>query len=251
MITLHRIFIAPENINDKRVVIDEEQARHIEKVLRLKTGNNLIAFDGSGNEYSLRLAGRVDGNLVGEIDGVQGKIDEPSLRLILVQGIAKGDKMDTIVQKAVELGISIIYPVVTRYTVVRLEQKKAAKKVERWQIIAREACKQCRRSIIPEVKPVMELLNLYSVIGSKPAIMLYEKEIDTRLKTVLQQKQNRFNSNELYLLVGPEGGFSDYEVTEAKKQGILTAGLGPRILRTETAGLAAASIIMYEYGDLG
>ncbi|MEN6462515.1 MAG: 16S rRNA (uracil(1498)-N(3))-methyltransferase [Syntrophomonas sp.] len=250
---MHRIFVAPHNVNivDRLVVIDDEQARHIERVLRLKSGDSLTAFDGTGAEYNLRLQGRIDGTLVGEIEDIRAANREPQLRLALIQGIAKGDKMDTIIQKAVEIGISAIYPVVTQYSVVRLDKEKAEKKVNRWQTIAREACKQCRRNLIPEIKPVMDLQACYSHIKDAPVIMLYENETEIRLRTVLEQNADKLKNNTVFLLVGPEGGFSPEEVAEVQSRGGATAGLGPRILRTETAGLAAASIIMYELGDLG
>lgn len=250
---MHRIYVDPQNvkINDGLVVIDDQQARHIEKVLRLKSGDVLTAFDGKGTEYCLQLQGRINGLLVGKIEDIRVVTREPQLRLALVQGIAKGDKMDTIIQKAVEIGISTIYPVVTQYSVVRWDKEKAEKKTNRWQTIAREACKQCRRNLVPDIKPVMDLGECYSLIGAAPAIMLYENETGTRLRNILQQNRDRFSCSDLFLLIGPEGGFSDSEAAEARKRGILTAGLGPRILRTETAGIAAASIVMYEYGDLG
>jgi 16S rRNA (uracil1498-N3)-methyltransferase len=250
---MHRIFVDPQNvnINDKLVMINDEQASHIDRVLRLKTGDLLVAFDGTGPEYYLRLQGRINGTLVGKIEDVQDTSREPQVQLVLVQGIAKGDKMDTIIQKAVEIGISAIYPVVTQYSVVRLDKEKAEKKVNRWQAISREACKQCRRNLVPEIKPVMDLQTCYSYMENSPVIMLYENETKTMLRTVLEQNLDRLKKSTVFLLVGPEGGYSPEEVAKTKDIGGLVTGLGPRILRTETAGLVAASIIMYACGDLG
>lgn len=251
---MHRIFVAPQNvhIDDRVVLIDDEQAHHIDRVLRLKTGDTLTAFDGTGAEYYLRLQGRINGALAGKIEDFRTTLREPQIQLALVQGIAKGDKMDTIIQKAVEIGINAVYPVVTQYSAVRLDADKAKKKVIRWQTIAREACKQCRRNLVPEIKPVMDLHTFYSsCMENALTIMLYENETKTMLRTVLRQNMDRLKNNTAFLLVGPEGGFSPEEAEKIKNKGGLTAGLGPRILRTETAGLAAASIIMYECGDLG
>jgi len=175
---------------------------------------------------------------------------EPALKLYLAQGIAKGEKMDTIIQKSVEIGVAAIYPVSCERSVVRLAVDKAEKKVHRWQSIAREACKQCRRNLIPEVIPVMNFTSLLEEIGDKPAIMLYENENQTSLKSLLKSQLREINGQEIFLLIGPEGGFSPQEVETANRKGIYTASLGPRILRTETAGLVAASIILYEYGDM-
>lgn len=247
---MHRFFISPQNIKGNTIGMDPEEARHIEKVLRLNTGDTVVCFDGSGREYQVRLEGRENGILTGLILRTSLRESEPALKLYLAQGIAKGEKMDTIVQKSVEIGVSAIYPVSTERSVVRLAEDKAEKKVQRWQSIAREACKQCRRNLIPVVMPVMDFTSLLGEIGDKPAIMLYENEDTNSLKALLRAKQFT-DAQEIFLLIGPEGGFSDSEVLSATGQGIVTASLGPRILRTETAGLVAASIILYEYGDLG
>lgn len=246
---MHRFFIAPENIKDSTIYIDQEEAWHIEKVLRLKTGDMVVFFDGTGQEYKVRLDGKEDGSLTGQIIHRSLRESEPALRLYLAQGIAKGDKMDTIIQKAVEIGISSVYPVSCERSVVRLAGEKADKRVQRWQTIAREACKQCRRNVVPEIMPIMDFSGLLNIIGKKPALMLYENENKYGLKALLQTKYN--DAEEMFLLIGPEGGFSLSEVAAATEQGINTASLGPRILRTETAGLAAASVILYEYGYLG
>lgn len=247
---MHRFFIAPENIKDSTIYIDQEEARHIEKVLRLKTGDMVVFFDGTGQEYKVRLDGKEDGSLTGQIIHRSLRESEPALRLYLAQGIAKGDKMDTIIQKAVEIGISSVYPVSCERSVVRLAGEKADKRVQRWQAIAREACKQCRRNVVPEIMPIMDFSGLLNIIGKKPALMLYENENKYGLKALLQTKPYN-DAEEMFLLIGPEGGFSLSEVAAATEQGINTASLGSRILRTETAGLAAASVILYEYGYLG
>jgi len=247
---MRRFFIEPENIQDSSICIPPEEARHIEKVLRLKTGDIVMFFDGTGQEYQVRLDGKENGVLTGRIMHRDLKDSEPALKLYLAQGIAKGEKMDAIIQKTVEIGVKAVYPVSCERSVVRLEGEKADKRVERWQTIAREACKQCRRNVVPEIKPVMGFPSLLQTIGERPALMLYEDEHRNGLKAWLRtEPYNRLK--EMFVLIGPEGGFSDNEVLTAVKQGIDIASLGPRILRTETAGLAAASMILYEYGDLG
>ncbi len=247
---MHRFFISPQNIKGNTVNIDREEARHIEKVLRLTIGDIVVCFDGTGREYQVRLEGRENGILTGQIIHTGLRESEPVLKLYLAQGIAKGEKMDTIIQKSVEIGVAAIYPVSCERSVVRLAVDKAEKKVHRWQSIAREACKQCRRNLIPEVIPVMNFTSLLEEIGDKPAIMLYENENQTSLKSLLKSQLREINGQEIFLLIGPEGGFSPQEVETANRKGIYTASLGPRILRTETAGLVAASIILYEYGDM-
>lgn len=247
---MHRFFVSPDNIKDNMVYIDAAQARHIEKVLRLKPGDSVLVFDGSGIEYQVKLLGRENDMLRAEIEKENVRQQTPAVKLTLVQGIAKGDKMDTIIQKAVEIGVSAVIPMQSEHTVVCLEGEKVEKKRQRWQAIAREACKQCRRNIVPEIKPVVDFSSLM-LQNENPAIMLYENEEKIRLRAILKEARHRFKENEIFLLVGPEGGFSRQEVQQAKSHNIILAGLGPGILRTETAGLVAASIILYEYGDLG
>ena len=159
--------------------------------------------------------------------------------------------MDTIVQKAVEIGVKAIYPLACERSVVRLEGEKATRRVERWQDIAREACKQCRRNKVPEIKPVLDLPGVLREIDSRTAIMLYEAEEKLGIKTYFQEQGSNLAGQEIFLLVGPEGGFSSNEVETARIHNCPTLTLGPRILRTETAGIVAASIILYALGDLG
>lgn len=248
---MHRFFIYSENINDQNVIIDDKQARHIEKVLRLKSGDYIKAFDGTGCEYILKLKGRLNGNLYAQIETVWANEREPSIELYLAQGLAKGDKMNTIIQKAVEIGVKAVFPFASENTVVNLDKTKAGKKVDKWAVIAREACKQCGRSIIPAIRQVISFDQLLSEIGVNPAIMFYEKEGQIGLKEVLKRKDFKSRQKPLFIIIGAEGGFSAGEVKKAIDKGIHICKLGPRILRTETAGLAAASIILYEYGDLG
>jgi 16S rRNA (uracil1498-N3)-methyltransferase len=243
---MHRFFVSPGSIQGDTAVIDQQEARHIQMVLRLKPGDQIILFDGSGYEYLARLEKGQEG-LQAQIEQQSIKEDMP-LQLGLIQGIAKGDKMDNIIQKATEIGVSVIYPLLTQRTIVKLQGDKAGKKVQRWQHIAREACKQCRRNVIPLIKPVVEIEQIYQDIEGYPALMLYEKEEEQNLRQVLNSlKESALASGKIFIMVGPEGGFSEAEAEKACRHGVRTASLGPRILRTETAGIAASSIIMYEY----
>lgn len=252
LIFLHRFFIAPENISGSIVHFNTEESRHIDKVLRFKVGDDVQVFDGLGHEYEVRLINKENGLLSGEIVREVECNPEAPIFLSLVQGMAKSDKMDTIIQKAVEVGVGDIYPLASQHAVVKLDGERAAKKVERWQNIAREACKQCRRSRVPAVHAPASFSEILQLVQGVPAILLYENEKHCGLKTVLQENRVRLlSAAQLFLIIGPEGGFAPAEVAAAQAAGVMTAGLGPRILRTETAGLVAASIILYELGDLG
>ncbi|KUG04299.1 ribosomal rna small subunit methyltransferase e [hydrocarbon metagenome] len=245
---MHRFFVSADDIRGDIAYIDKQEARHIKKVLRLKAGDEVILFDGSGQEYRALLMESGNNVLSARITEISIKEDSPDISLCLVQGIAKGDKMDNIIQKATEIGAAVIYPLSSERTIVRLQGDNAVKKVSRWQHIAREACKQCRRNVVPLIKPVMEIDQVCQEIGEFPALMLYENEQNNRLRQVLNSiKETVLANGKIFLIVGPEGGFSEVEVEKARIQGVKIASLGPRILRTETAGIAASSIIMYEY----
>lgn len=249
---MHRFFVDPQDIDHQQVYFSPEESRHIERVLRLRPGETVVVFDGSGWEYQVELSGKTpSGVLAGQILNREHKDRESPFKLALVQGIAKGEKMDTIIQKAVEIGIDSIHPLLTEHTVVQLEGSKRQQRQERWQAISRQACKQCRRNYVPPVLPPIELDCFLEQHQDKPILMLYESEQNCTLRQVLQDGLLDRNAQPWYLMVGPEGGFSKAEADLARKKGAVLAGLGPRILRTETAGLSAASIILYELGDLG
>lgn len=249
---MHRFFVDPEDIVDQQVYFSPAEARHIERVLRLRPGETVLVFDGSGWEYQVQLLGRESsGTLAGQILNREFRDRESPFKLALVQGIAKGEKMDTIIQKAVEIGIDSIHPILTEHTVVQLDGPKRQQRQERWQAIARQACKQCRRNHVPPVFSITHMESFLEQHTDQPVLMLYEAEQGCTLRQVLCSELLSRQAQPWYLMVGPEGGFSKTEAELARKRGALLVGLGPRILRTETAGLLAAGIILYELGDLG
>lgn len=176
---------------------------------------------------------------------------EPAVRLILAQGLAKGEKMEFIIQKAVEMGAYSVVPVAMEHSVVRLDGAKAAKKVERWQKIAESAAKQSKRDIIPEVQPVQTMAQMLAANDCATKIIAYECEDKKSLKAALKEAQAKGALTDLLLIIGPEGGISEAELETARAAGAVPVSLGRRILRAETAGLVAISAIFYETGDLG
>lgn len=246
-----RRFYSEDRITGAQVVIRGDEAQHIARVLRLKPGETVVVFDGSGFDSTMVLEEVTASMVSGTVIERNRAATEPAFPITLVQGLAKGDKMDLIIQKAVELGVSRIIPLETDHAVVNLDEKKARGKAERWNRIALEACKQCQRSCPPRVEPVAELADIIRLAGDAPVLFFYEGARHVSLQDTLEQVGPKARERGMFLVIGPEGGFSEREASTAEKAGFYSAGLGPRILRTETAGLAALSIIMYVLGDMG
>ena len=248
---MRRFYVAPDNLNQDRVTISGDEARHIAVVLRLKPGDVIGVFDGSGYEYQISLSS-VDSNLVvGRVLSRTPAVAEPPVTITLVQGLAKGEKMDYIIQKSVELGVSRIIPIQTEHSVVKLDSQKAENRIRRWNRLALEACKQCGRSQPPPVEEVSGLSAVLKRFSGMPGIFFYEGCKEMPLGALIKEHRRAMLERGTVIYIGPEGGFSGDEAQLAADSGVMFAGLGPRTLRTETAGLAALSILMYELGDLG
>ncbi len=228
--------------------IQGQDAHHITRVLRYQVGDKLIlvAPDGSTGMAKIVNLGS-DGVTLHLIERIMEDKEAP-VNVYLAQGLPKSDKMDYIVQKAVELGIKGIYPMAAEHCVVQYDQGKQKTRRERWQKIASEAAKQCGRAVVPVVEPVTSLASILASIDPRTIVMmLYEGQAAQGLKQALAEHHGK----DYLLLVGPEGGFSSKEVALCEDHGVCIVTMGPRILRTETAALAGVAIVMYEYGDLG
>ncbi len=241
-----RFFVKPENILSDSIIIDGDDMKHIKNVLRLRCNDIITLCDGAGNDYTARIK-KFESNLIyTDIIEKRKNTTEPPVEVVLFQGIPKSDKMDLIIQKGVELGVSRIVPVITERTVVVLKtEKDKESKIKRWQRIAMEAAKQSNRGIIPKVDLPLDFKKaLESSAQMDLGIIPYEKENAKSLKGVLKN----FNAKSIAVFIGPEGGFSQKEMDEAANAGMISVTLGPRILRTETAGIAVLSVVMYEFG---
>ncbi|MGE5404024.1 MAG: 16S rRNA (uracil(1498)-N(3))-methyltransferase [Candidatus Saccharibacteria bacterium] len=247
---MRRFYANSSSVSNEIIRISGDEARHIARVLRMEPGDRITVFDGTGLEYLVELTS-VGHDVEGQIITQEPAGIEPPVKITLVQGLAKGEKMELIIQKAVELGVHKIIPVYTEYAVVKLDDKKARDKVERWQRIALEACKQCGRSVPPVVEPVTGLGQALVMNRDPVKLFFYEHSDKANLKNILRHSREKIQNNGTAIYIGPEGGFSEAEVSRATEAGAAVVGLGPRILRTETAGLAAVSIVMYELGDIG
>lgn len=243
---MHRFFIP--QLYAAEMVIKDVDAKHISKVLRMQPGDKIQIVSDDGVTAIAEIVSLQADNVVVKCLEKLAESHEPSVKITLAQGLAKGEKMDFIIQKAVEMGVSSIVPVAMEHSVVRLEGAKADKKVERWQKIAEAAAKQSKRDIIPQVQPVQTMQQMLTNNDLQHKIIAYECEDRLGLKTALQSCDNL---QELLLIIGPEGGISEFELELARKNGAVPVSLGKRILRAETAGVVALSAILYETGDLG
>lgn len=234
-------------LDEKTAILSQEETHHITKVMRKKVGDQIELLDGENRLFQAKIVTIEEQKIRAEILEVESINRELAKKVFLVQGLCKGDKMDFIVQKATELGVAGIYPVSTRRTEIRLNEEKAQKKQERWQKIAKEATKQCRRGTIPIVNSVMGIKDFLAKQRSADCAILafYEDEKMTSIRTVLPQITEEY----LYIIVGPEGGFDLKEVEWMKSIGVRSVSLGNRTLRTETAGILGIGCVYYEFGD--
>jgi 16S rRNA (uracil1498-N3)-methyltransferase len=246
---MHRFFV-PQLYNDE-MTIEGVDARHISRVLRMQIGARLQIVSDDGVSALAEISA-IDGERV-SVRCLEklAESHEPRVRLILAQGLAKGEKMDFIIQKAVEMGAYSVIPVAMEHSVVRLEGVKAQKKVERWQKIAESAAKQSKRDLIPQVQPVISFDAMLASCDCQTRIIAYECEDRLSLKQALRSAEAEGGISSLLLIIGPEGGISEGELDAARGAGAVPVSLGKRILRAETAGLVAISAIFYETGDLG
>ena len=245
---MSKFFVPKENIFDDKIFITGGDVAHILKVLRMKKNDKLCLCDGKGIDYEASIFEVSNDKIVCEILSQKKSDTEANIEVTLFQGIPKASKMDYIIQKTTELGIVRIVPCEMTRCVSKLDKKDAVKKCERWQKISEEAAKQSGRGVIPEVHaPVTfdEAINLMK--QSDLCFAPFECEEQTTLKSILTQKSD---VKTVSYIIGPEGGFDMDEVEKLKNNGVKTVTLGKRILRTETAGEAVLSMVMYELGDI-
>ncbi|MFA5575757.1 MAG: RsmE family RNA methyltransferase [Tissierellaceae bacterium] len=244
---MHRFFIDKSQICQDTIEILGSDVRHIRDVLRLKVGDRIEAV-ADGYIYICQIQAIEKNRLIlKELDGYRGNKESP-IHIILYQGLAKGNKMDLIIQKNTELGIREFYPLATYRSVVKLkDMKREESKVNRWTLLAEEAAKQSKRDIVPKVNSIISFDEMIKLLdGKKNIVVPYEDE-----KNQFISKELDIEGNTLHLIIGPEGGFEPKEIEELKAIGAKIVTLGPRTMRTETAGIVASAILLYEFGDLG
>jgi 16S rRNA (uracil1498-N3)-methyltransferase len=246
---LRRFTIAPDRYHDGVVTFDRDETRHLVRVLRLGPGDTVIAFDGRGHDYTVRLE-TLGETATGTVMDVAVREEDSRLGITLVQGIPKGDKMEAIVRAATELGVRRLLPAITERTIVRLEPSRWRERARRWQRVAREAAKQSRRTHVPDVElpaPLAAIVARPPTVATALRLCLWEGEAPP-LRTVLDASPG---VSDVDVIVGPEGGLSRAEVDAARAAGWNVASLGARILRTETVAPALLAVLQFHLGDLG
>jgi 16S rRNA (uracil1498-N3)-methyltransferase len=244
---MRRFTLQPEQVTGGRVTFDAGESRHLTRVLRLRAGDTVVATDGAGRDYTVRLESLGDpavGTVIGEAAGVAAS----PLAVTLIQGIPKGDKMEAIVRAVTELGVARVLPALCERTIVRLEASRWRDRARRWQRVAREAAKQSGRAVVPEVETPRALSDwLTAGTAADLGLCLWEGD-GAPLSAALAATPLPRSAQ---VLVGPEGGLAGDEVERARTHGLAVVSLGPRILRTETAGPAIVAILQSRFGDLG
>ena len=242
---MHHFFAEPSQVQADRIAITGQDVNHIKNVLRIKPGEEILISDGTGRDYRCRVESLDSVQVEAAILEILEEGRELPSRIWLFQGLPKSDKMELIIQKAVELGAAAIVPVTTRNTVVKLDARKEEAKRKRWQAIAESAAKQSKRSLVPQVLEVMSLKEAFSYVedhGFSVRLIPYEKE--EGMEATARALKEVGPGQDIAVFIGPEGGFEQEEINLALERGVLPVSLGKRILRTETAGLAILSVLM-------
>lgn len=243
---MHHFFVEPSKIQGNHIFIDGPDVNHIRNVLRMNPGEEVNVTDGTGEKvYRCAIASIGEDTVELNIMWAQEKGMELPSKIYLFQGLPKSDKMELIIQKAVELGVYEIIPMATARAVVKLDQKKAAAKVKRWQAISESAAKQSKRLLIPEVKEPVKFSEALK-LASDLDVRLIPYELAEGMDGTRRIIQSVKPGQSVAVFIGPEGGFEEAEVELAKDAGFQAITLGRRILRTETAGMTVLSILMYQ-----
>jgi 16S rRNA (uracil1498-N3)-methyltransferase len=243
---MNRFFIPPDWIVHGTVSLKGDVAHQVAAVLRMKAKDHIIVLDNSGMEYEVAIE-QVSNNLVrARVISQNICHGEPDITITLYQALLKADKFELVLQKGVELGISAFVPVISERCVAKAP---SAARVRRWQSIIREAAELTGRAVLPVLKPVASFTDACATT-QKPAILFWEEEGKSTLRTALR-KISLQQTRGMGIFIGPEGGFPASEVAFAESNGITPVSLGQRVLRAETASVAAVSIILYERGELG
>jgi 16S rRNA (uracil1498-N3)-methyltransferase len=241
---LTRVFVDSPLVPDADLNLPAAAANHVGRVLRLREGAVIVAFDGSGHDYRCEILSVKGDDVRVRVGARASGLPESPLRITLVQAVSRGERMDWTLQKATELGVGTIVPVLSSRNVVRLDERQAGRKLRHWQAIVAGACEQCGRSRVPEIRPPQEL-SRFLASSSREGQRLVLSPTGPASLAGLTSVGSRVE-----LLIGPEGGLDDGELERAAASGYVPVQLGPRVLRTETAGIVALTVLQALWGDL-
>jgi 16S rRNA (uracil1498-N3)-methyltransferase len=241
---LTRVYCEGPLATGAEVELPAAGAYHVARVLRMKEGAALRVFDGAGQEYQAEIARAAGDSVTVRLAEPAAAANESPLKITLVQGVSRSERMDWTLQKATELGVAAIAPVLTARSVVRLDEKQAQKKQAHWRGIVIGACEQCGRARIPAVSAPLTLREYLASVRKEGLRLVLSPSAPGSLAGLASL------SNKIELLIGPEGGLDDDELISAQKAGFMPVRLGPRVLRTETAAVVALSVLQALWGDL-
>ena len=243
-----RFYVPQPQIENRLLKVEGSEARHIRLVLRLKPGDVVTLFDGSGKEYHGMIIGLGASSVSVRIDDISLSDTESPLEITLAQSLLKGEKMDYLIQKATELGVRRIVPFSSSRSVPLLDPSKQLKRKQRWESLAVAASKQCGRSMLPKIEPLQDYAVMLSSIPRDGLRLIMSEHGGGDLRRSLEGTKEVVR---VFFIVGPEGGWSRHEIELAEREGVIPITLGKRILKAETAGLCLISILQYILGDLG
>jgi 16S rRNA (uracil1498-N3)-methyltransferase len=243
---MRRFYAAPEQFKENSVQLSLEESRHLRDVLRLRAGDEVYIFDGAGKEFHCRVTETGKGKSVAELELI-GEVAPPSpespLNLTLAIALLKGEKFDLVIQKATELGVTVIIPLQTKRSDIKLKNgEDANKKLERWRRVALEAAKQCGRAVVPEISSPVNFAEFAVAKNDDRTVVLFAERGGENFGELKAEK--------ITAIVGPEGGWDDDELSLAANNGVRIITLGGRILRAETAGIVVTALLQHSMGDL-
>jgi len=242
-------FIEPSLAVGPVVSITGTEVHHIKNVLRLKPGDGLRLFDGTGFEYEAVIISVSAKDVTVEIQRKLKAAVKPGAQIIVAQAFLKEKKMDDLVRKLCELGVAQWIPFFSQHAIARPDAKRLAGRSRRWQRIATEAVKQCRRIVTPRIGDALSFDEVLDFSDSCDLKLVFWENESSRLSSELASEENL--PKKILVMLGPEGGFTDQEISRVQNCGFISAGLGPRILRAETATIAAVALVQYLFGDMG
>jgi 16S rRNA (uracil1498-N3)-methyltransferase len=248
---LRRFYAAPAQFENGLIRLSADESKHLREVLRLRVGDAARVFDGCGREFLGLIksaGGKREAAVLRIKEEVRPRAEESPAHLTMAVALTKGEKFDLVVQKTVELGVVGILPLLTAYAGVKLrDAKDVEKKLERWRRIALEAAKQCGRACLPEIHEPQNLARFLAESGAKTPVVFFSEHGGLPLSALAQKLEK---PTKLTAVVGPEGGWSEPEIAAAQQAGFHVVSLGGRVLRAETAAIAAAALLQHLYGDI-